>query len=76
MDRFLKRKEHLVSPVLPDPKKPKVYFKQGAIFASFWAQEFGLSFYESGGKLFCKSSNLVIEHHRKFVIKRHIDYKV
>ena len=28
--RFLKRTEHLVSPVLPAPKKPKVSSKQGA----------------------------------------------
>ena len=25
---------------------------------------------------FCKSCNLVIDHHREFVIKRHIDSKV
>ena len=69
MDRFLKRTEHPVSPVLPAPEKPKVSSKQGVISASFRAQEFGLSFYESRGKLFCKSCNLVIYHHQKFVIK-------
>ena len=52
MDRFLKRTEHPVSPVLPAPKKPKVSSKQGVISASFRAQEFGVYFYESGGKLF------------------------
>ena len=34
MDRFLKRTEHPVSPVLPAPKKPKVSSKQGVISAS------------------------------------------
>ena len=68
MDRFLKRTEHPVSPGLPAPKKPKVSSKQGVISDSFRAQEFGVSFYESGGNLFCKSCNLVIDHHRKFVI--------
>ena len=76
MDRFLKRTEHPVSPVLSAPRKPKVSLKYGVISASFRAQEFGEFFYESGGKLFCKSCNLVIDHHQKFVIKRHIDSKV
>ena len=63
MDRFL------------ELKRPKVSSKHGVIFGSFMAQEFGLSFYESGGKLFGKSGNLVIHivHHRKFAVKRHID---
>ena len=52
MDRFLKRAEHPVSPVLPAPKKPKVSSKQGVISALFKAQEFGVYFYESGPKLF------------------------
>ena len=34
MDRFLKRTEHPVPPVLPAPQKPKVYSKQGVISAS------------------------------------------
>ena len=72
MDRFLKRTEHPVLPVLPAPKKLKVSSKQGVISASFRVQGFGVYFYESGGK----SCNLVIDHHRKFVIKRHIDSKV
>ena len=76
MDRFLKRTEHPVSPVLPTLKKPKVSSKQGVISALFRAQKFVVYFYESEGKLFCKSCNLVIDHHRKFVIKRHIDSKV
>ena len=66
MDRFLKRTEHHVSPVLSAPKKPKVSSKQGVISASFRAQGVGVN--ESGDKLFCKSCNLVIDHHRKFVI--------
>ena len=76
MDRFLKRTEHPVSPVLLAPKKPKLSSKQDVMSASFRAQEFEVYFYESGGKLFYKSCNLVIDHHRKFVIKRHIDSKV
>ena len=76
MDRFLKRMEHRVSPVFPAPKMSNVSSKRGVVSASIRAQEFGVYFYESGGKLFCKSCNLVIDHHRKFVIKRHINSKV
>ena len=47
MDRFLERTKKPVSPVLPAPKKPKVYSKQGVISASSRAQEFGVSFYKS-----------------------------
>ena len=60
MDRFLKRTEHPVSPVLPAPKKPKVSSKQGVISASFRAQEFEVYFYESGGKLFAKVSTWLL----------------
>ena len=70
MDRFLKRTEHPVSPVLPAPKKPKVSLKLGAISASFRTQEFGLSFYESGGKLFCKSCNFVIDNFGQVLLVR------
>ena len=72
MDRFLKRTE---LPVSPAPKKPKVSSKQCVISASLRTQDFGLYFYESGGKLFYNSCNLVIDHHRKFLIKRHIEYR-
>ena len=58
MDCFLKRTKHPVSPVLPAPKKPKVSSKQGVISASFRAQEFGVYFYESGGKLFLQKLQL------------------
>ena len=52
MDRFLKRTEHPVWPVLPAPKKPKV------ISASFRVQEFEVYFYESGGKSFLQKLQL------------------
>ena len=45
--------------------------KQGGVSASSQGQEFGASFYESGGKLFCRPCNVVVEHHRKSVVKAH-----
>ena len=59
MNRCLNRTVQPVSPVFPASKKLKVSYKQGDISASFRAQEFGSSFYESGGKLFFKSCNVV-----------------
>ena len=75
MDRYLKRTEHPVLPVLPALKKSKVSSKQSVISASFRAQEFGLSFYESGSKLFCKSCNLVIDHFRRVLLVRSYSYR-
>ena len=71
MNRFLKRTVQPVSPVLL-----KVSSKQGDIFTSFRAEECRSSLNKSGGKPFCKSYNVVIDHHQKLVIKRHIDSKV
>ena len=45
--------------------------KQGDVSTSFRGQEFGASFYESSGKLFCRPCNVVVEHHRKSVVKAH-----
>ena len=71
MDRFLKRTEHPVSPVLPAPNKARSHkFIPNKVSASFRAQEFGLSSYESGGKLFCKSCNLVFGHFGQVLLVR------
>ena len=66
MDRFLKcpRANELSSPnncVVPS-KKPKPCAKQGDVSAAYRAQEFGSHFYESGGKLFCRPCNVVVDH--------------
>ena len=72
MDRFLKRPRanELSSPnncVVPS-KKPKPCAKQGDVSAAYRAQEFGSHFYESGGKLFCRPCNVVVDHVRKSVV--------
>ena len=74
MDRFLKW------PALGDKsqshtKKPKSDAKQGNISAAFRVQEFKAYFYDSVGKMFCKSCNVVVDHTRKFVVKQHLDSK-
>ena len=82
MDRFLKRPAPSSSGANSSPsssplaKKPKVSDKQGNVSASFRAKEFGSDFYDSGGELFCRPCNMVIDHFRKCVIKKHIDSKV
>ena len=83
MDRFLKRPAPIStvsstnrSTLAPAAKKPKVSDKQGNISASFRAQEFGSNFYESGGKLFCKPCNMVLEHQQKFTVNKHVASKV
>ena len=74
MDRFLKRPAD--GEASPSPsKKMKKDAKQGNISAAFRAQEFKTHFYESGGKLFCKTCNVVVDHTRKFVIKQHLASK-
>jgi hypothetical protein len=45
--------------------------KRGDVSASFRGQELGADFYESGGKLFGRPCNVVIEHHGKSVVKAH-----
>ena len=49
-------------------KKPKSCAKQGDVSAAYRAQEFDSNFYESGGKLFCKPCNVVVNHVRKSVV--------
>ena len=83
MDRYLKRPLPTStdsSPsrcaLSPAPKKPKISDKQGNVAVSFRAKEFGPNFYESGGKLFCRPCNVVIEHHRKSTVTKHINSKL
>ena len=83
MDRFLKRPAPTStdsSPprctLSPASKKPKTSDKQGNVSVSFRAKEFGPDFYESGGKLFCRPCNMVIEHHRKSTVTKHVNSKV
>ena len=80
MDRFLKKRTATDSdPSSSSPhKKQKIpaSAKQGDISAAWQAQEFGSHFYESGGKLFCKPYNTVVDHARKSVILKHIESKV
>ena len=74
MDQFLKRPAN--GDASPSPsKKPKKDAKQGKISAAFRAQEFKTHYYESGGKLFCKACNIVVNHTRRFVIKQHLESK-
>ena len=72
MDRFLKRPRanELSSPnnCVEPSKKPKPCAKQGDVSAAYRAQEFGSHFYESGGKLFCRPCNVVVDHVRKSVV--------
>ena len=79
MDRFLKRPTPAVdtSSVNSNPsKKPKPSAKQGDVSAAFRAQEFGRNFYDSGGKMFCKPCNTVVDHTRKSVVTAHVKSKV
>ena len=60
----------------PSPKRPAVEAKQGCITAAARAIEFGkTNFYADGGKLFCKSCNVVVNHIRKDTIDKHIKSK-
>ena len=56
-------------------KKPKTKSdaEQGNISAAFRAQDFKSYFYDSDGKMFCKSCNVVVEHTRKFAFEQHLD---
>ena len=79
MDRFLKRpaspstSARALSPV---PKKPKPSARQGDISAAFRAQQFSSTMYASGDKMLCRIRNVAVDHHRMFVVKRHLDSKV
>jgi hypothetical protein len=73
MDRILKSptSSEPSSPVSSPCKKPMLNAKQEDVSASFRGQELGANFYESGGKLFCRPCNVVVEHHLKSVVKSH-----
>ena len=75
MDCILKRpaSSEPSSPVSSPCKKPMLNAKQGDVHVSalFRGQEFGANFYESGGMLFFRPCNVVVEHHRKSVVKAH-----
>ena len=72
MDRFLKPPS---SSPPPSPKRPAVEAKQGCITAAR-AIEFGkANFYADGGKLVCKSCNVVVDHIGKDTIDKHIKSK-
>ena len=76
MDRYLKRPAN--GEASPSPlKQPKKDAKAKArkISAAFRAQDFKTHYYESGGKLFCKACNVVVDHTRWFVIKQHLESK-
>ena len=80
MDRFLNKRTATDSdPSSSSPHKKRkipVSAKQGDISAAWRAQEFGSHFYESGGKLFCKPCNTVVDYARKSVILKHLESKV
>ena len=73
MDCILKRpaSSEPSLPVSSPCKKPMLNAKQGDVSASFRGQELGANFYESGGKLFCRPCNVVVEHRQKFIVKAH-----
>ena len=73
MDRFVKRSlpDHIRPATTPSlAKKPKPSDKQGILSATLRTQEFGVNFYESGSKLFCRPCNVVVDHSRKSVIRK------
>ena len=74
MDRLLKRLANGEAS-LSSSKKPKKDATLGKISAAFRAQYFKTQYYKSGGKLFCKACNVVINHTRRFVIKQHLESK-
>ena len=73
MDRFLKPPS---SSPPPSPKLPAVGAKEGCITAAARAIKFGkANFYADGGKLVCKSCNVVVDHIGKDTIDKHIKSK-
>ena len=77
MDRFLKRSAPSDTSLSPPTKKLKSLAKQGKISALQRVREYGKeNFYESGGHLFCKPCNIVVDHVRKFVVDQHQQSKV
>ena len=75
MDRFLKRP---TSPCIsardlsPVPKRCKPSAWQGDISAVFRAQQFSSIMYAGGDKMLCRICNVAVDHHRMFVVKRHL----
>ena len=77
MDRFLKKRPIdggcPSSSKQPSSKKAK----QGNVSAAQRAREYASGkFYESGGKLFCRSCNVVVDHVRKSIVDQHLKSKV
>ena len=77
MDRFLKRATPSSSPAAaPSAKRPATAAKQGCKTAAQRAFEFGkTTFYADGGKLFCRSCNVVVDHFRKDTVEKHVKSK-
>ena len=81
MDRLLKlpaspsTSSRDVSPV---PKRPRPSARQGDIIisAAFRAQQFSSTMYASGDNMLCRFYNVAVDHHRVFVVKRHLESKV
>ena len=73
MDRFLKWLAPDSGTPIPNNKNPKGSDKEGNKSPEFRTKEFGPLYYYSGGKFFCRTCNTVVDHHRKFTIKKHID---
>ena len=77
MDRFLLKRSIPSSSQSPPTKRSKSSAKQGRISAAQRVREYGKDkFNESGGKLFCRACNVVIDHVRKFVLDRYLQSKV
>ena len=73
MVRFLSKRPPDANVVCQPPsKKPSPDAKQGKVSALVRVAEFGRDkFYADGGKLFCRTCNVVIEHTRKNTMERH-----
>lgn len=74
MDKFVKR----VAPLsIPRPAKIPKTAKQGSVSARERAGQYtGGVFYSDGYKMFCRSSNMVVDHIRKSVVDAHLKTKV
>ena len=77
MDRFIKRAVPSGSTASSPPaKRPTPAAKQGKVTAAQRALEFGkANFYADGGKLFCRSCNIVVDHFRKNTVDKHVNSK-
>ena len=75
MDRFVTR----VSPAICSPPLAKKHksAKQGDLTAKQRSLQYvGSVFYSDGGRMFCRSCNMVVDHTRKSVVDAHIKSKV